>query len=230
MISVTVSKNFTDAQIARQLPFATARAFTQTVKDAQSDIIGGLDDRFTIRNNWYKPSTPFGIKTKGARKTDLSAEVGTNADWLADHEEGQPRRPRRSRRLALPVIGSIARKTIRNKIPRASTPARLIESGRAFVMTNRAGKTGIYVFKKGVSREVRESVLLNIEQRNNRKFRSAAARNTFDDAPFELAFGLEPTRRIRKNSAIIEPAVRTIARRLNPNFQTAMDSALKTAR
>lgn len=229
MIQTRITKNFSSASIAKQIPFATARAFTATAKDAQQHILGSIDDRLTIRSAWYRPSNKFGVRIKAARKNNLTAEIGTDADWMEQHETGGRRRPTRGRRLALPVIGELARKTLTAKVPRGSTPRKLLASGNAFIMKTRSGKVGIFAFKKGVKREVRDSIILNMAQRGQNG--PGRPRNRYsDDVPFRLVYGLSGYRTFRKNSAIIEPALAIIQKRLNLNFAAALEEALRTSR
>ncbi|HRJ90083.1 MAG TPA: hypothetical protein PLX39_15505 [Pyrinomonadaceae bacterium] len=229
MITLKITKNFQTAAAGRQLPFAIATTFTRTVKDAQAGILGTLDNKFTLRSQWYRPTNKFGVKIKAARKNDLTAEVGTNADWLEPHETGGTRKSRQGRHVALPVIGEIGRRSFKSKIPRASTPSRLLASGNALIMKTRSGKTGIYVFKKGLKREVKDSIILNAASRESKGPGRPRTRFT-DDVPFRLVYGLEGYRSFKKNSAIVTPAMQVIKRRLDPNFARAMDEALRTAK
>jgi len=76
VVSVNIKKNYTDAKMAKQLPFALAKGLTDTAKDAQKDILGNLSDVFTLRGNWFNPSNKFGIKIQPATKTNPIAKVG----------------------------------------------------------------------------------------------------------------------------------------------------------
>ena len=135
MITFTVTKNFKTAQIGRQLPFALASALTATVKNAQSAIINSLDDQFTIRSQWWKPSNRFGIKIKAAKKNNPVAEVGTNADWLEKFETGKDKLPR-GRSLAIPTDN--VRRNKKQIITRGNRP-KALRSKRTFVLPTKSG-------------------------------------------------------------------------------------------
>lgn len=223
-----LQRTFFPEKLAKQIKFATAKSLTVTVKDAQKEILKGLPQNFTLRTNWAQPSNKFGIKIKAATKANLTASVGTDAPWIEPHETGGRITPRRSKKMALAVIGSLVRPTIQTKISKRNTPKQLLQSGNAFIMTDRKGRTGVYVFRKGLSRKTKDSILLNIEQRNKRG--AGRARNYSGPAPFSLAYGLQGYRTFKKNSAVIEPALRTISARWANNFAVALADALRTAR
>lgn len=159
MISVTVKKNFSSSSVAKQLPFAIASALTKTVKQAQTEIINTLDDKFTLRNSWYKPSSPLGIKVKPAKKNDLRAEVGTNFDQLEKFETGRDKTPRGSH-LAIPT-GNV-RRTKRDIIRRSQRPNSL-RGKRTFVLNTKAGKVLFQRKYKGKRSQI--VALYNLETR-----------------------------------------------------------------
>ncbi|MDH4231085.1 MAG: hypothetical protein OEW04_03535 [Nitrospirota bacterium] len=70
-----------------QLPYATARALTQTAKDIQQEIIKELPHKFTLRTSWYK-SGPYAFKITPALKTKLQATVYTKAPFMGLQETG----------------------------------------------------------------------------------------------------------------------------------------------
>lgn len=105
--------------MSKQLPFGIARGLTKTVKGAQSEILSTVPREFTVRGNWLKPSNKFGIKIKPATKRDLTAEVGTNADWLKLHESGGTKKPSGSN-IAIPTVN--VKRTKRDIIRRAQRP------------------------------------------------------------------------------------------------------------
>jgi hypothetical protein len=159
MIRVSVRRNFTEARMARQLPFATAVALTKTAQEAQKETIDTLDDKFTIRTGWAKPSNKFGIKIKPAKKTNLVAVVGTDADWLEKFETGKDKLPR-GRNLAIPT-GNV-RRTKRDLIQKSQRPNAL-RSKRTFVLKTKSGNVLFQRKFKGKRSQI--IALYNLEKR-----------------------------------------------------------------
>ena len=192
-----VTKNFKRASMGKQLPFAVAKGLTATAKDAQGAVLGGLSNKFTLRNNWFKPNTPLGIRIKPAKKNNLQAEVGTNFDAMEKFETGKDKTPRSGRHLAIPTPN--VRRNKRQIITRAQRPGAL-RGKRTFVIETSRGP--VLFQRKYKGRRSKIVALYNLEQRA----------------------------RIRKISPVIDPAVKTIRRRLEPNIQKALDEAMRTAR
>lgn len=134
-MSIKVTKNFRHASIAKQLPFAIAKALTQTAKDAQSAILGELPQKFTIRGTWSNPKNKYGVKIKPATKTKQTAEVGTNADWLKLQETGGVKTPK-GENIAIPTAN--VRRTKRQIIQRSQRP-RALRGKRDIVLKTKRG-------------------------------------------------------------------------------------------
>jgi hypothetical protein len=200
-ISVDIKRNFTDARMAKQLPFAAAKALTQTAKDAQKDILGGLPDHFTLRGNWFNPSNKFGIKIQPATKTDLVARVGTMADWLIIQEEGGTKKPRGSN-LAIPTEN--VRRNKKDIIQKSQRPRAL--GSKAFILKiKRAGANqghSIIFTRKGKGKRSELVALYNLTKQA----------------------------KIRRNSGVIDPGLKSIVQNLNRNFMNALEFAMKTAK
>ncbi|HEY8562806.1 MAG TPA: hypothetical protein VIL74_20680 [Pyrinomonadaceae bacterium] len=196
MIGFSIKKNFTKAQIAKQLPFATAKALTATAKDAQKDVVDSLDDKFTLRNNWWKPNTPLGIKVRSAKKTNLQAEVGTNFDALEKFETGKDKIPF-GRYIAIPT--SNVRRNKRQIIQKGQRPKNL---RRAFILVTRKNKVPMLFQRRGRGRKSDIFAMYRLEERV----------------------------KIRKNSPVVEPALKSIRANLNKNFMKSLDEALRTAK
>jgi hypothetical protein len=159
-ISATVKKNFTFAAIAKQTIFATAVALTATAKDAQNAVIDELPKTFTIRGGWSQPSNKFGIKVKTAKKSDLTAVVGTMADWLELHESGGTKTPRGAN-IAIPTTN--VRRNKKEIIVRSNRPRNL---PKAFILTTKAGNKVIFT-RKGRGKKKTLVALYNLEPRAN---------------------------------------------------------------
>ncbi|MEW6305063.1 MAG: hypothetical protein AB1705_16425 [Verrucomicrobiota bacterium] len=63
-----------------------------------------LPSRLTIRNQWSKPRSKFGINIRFARKGDGEAEVYSRAPWLDFQERGGTKKPS-GKVLLIPVVG-----------------------------------------------------------------------------------------------------------------------------
>lgn len=145
--------------MARQLPFATAVALTKTAQEGQKEVVDTLDDKFTIRTGWAKPSNKFGIKIKAAKKTNLVAEAGTDADWLEKFETGKDKLPR-GNNLAIPTAN--VRRTKKDLIRRAQRPNAL-RSKRTFVLKTKSGNVLFQRKFKGKRSQI--VALYNLEKR-----------------------------------------------------------------
>lgn len=163
-VSVKIKKNFKNAAIEKQIPFATARTLTQTAKDAQDTVLGELPNTFTLRGVWFKPRNKFGIKIKPAKKTDLQAEIGTNADWLELHETGGTKKPR-GQHLAIPT-GNV-RRIKSGKISKVNRPKNL---KRSFVANTKSGKVLFQRKYRGKRSQI--VALYNLEKRAKIRKRS----------------------------------------------------------
>ncbi len=129
MISFNVKTTKVDFIKPAQIAKIAALALTKTAQDAQTAVTESLPKNFTIRTPWWKKSSKFGIKVKPAEKSDATptAEVGTNADWLALHEDGgTKKRTGAGKNLAIPTRQ--VRRTKRNIIQKGSKPRKLKNS------------------------------------------------------------------------------------------------------
>lgn len=177
-VSVKIKKNFGNAQIAKQIPFATAVALTNTAKDAQSSVLGELSDAFTLRGVWYKPRNKFGIKIKPAKKTDLQAEIGTDADWLELHESGGIKRPR-GRHIAIPTNN--IRRLKSGKISKVNRPRNL---KRSFILNTKNGRVLFQRKFKGKRSHI--VPLYNLEKRATIRKRSTVIEPSLRTIKFRL--------------------------------------------
>ena len=121
----------------RHVPFAAARALTQTAQQGQRRVRQHLPQVFTLRNDW----TRRGIRVRPANKRTLQAAVFSRDWYLGDHETGGTRTPRDARALSVPVG---ARGSTSQTIPRSRRPARLLSRPRHFIARMASGKAGIF--------------------------------------------------------------------------------------
>jgi hypothetical protein len=109
---------------AGNVRYASARAMNDLVKDVQQETMNRiLPDKFTLRAKgapWYRPGNRFGFNGKFATKENLSASVGSQADWLKLQEEGGTKQ-KPGHRLAIPSTDWKPKADImaREKKPRA---------------------------------------------------------------------------------------------------------------
>lgn len=96
--------------LPKQLDFALASATTKTLKDMQAATVQNLFGQFTIRGQWWRQSSIYGVKVVPMSAKDLTnkreanAELYTDAWWLADHEEGSTRVPATVEHLTVPAL------------------------------------------------------------------------------------------------------------------------------
>jgi hypothetical protein len=107
-----------------QLPFATAKALTQLANESRAEIVKDLPSNFTLRNQWWRPGSQFGMNVKTAKKTDWPrpvAEVYTRAHWMIIQETGGVKRPVSGSNLAIPTRN--VRRNKRDIITAANRPS-----------------------------------------------------------------------------------------------------------
>lgn len=122
----------------RQIPFATAKALTDTANQARGEIVKHLQSTYTLRTPWYKPGTRYGINVAIAKKNNLVAEVFTRAPWMARHEEGGLKLPA-GRNLAIP--SAFVKRTKRELISKANRPRNL---KNAFLVRSKSGQETLF--------------------------------------------------------------------------------------
>jgi hypothetical protein len=124
----------------KQAPFALALATSNVTKDAQADIRAGIQSRFILRRPDFLLREGAKI-TKFATKTDPTAiiQVSDKAGFLLKFEEGDEKRPRDGKAIAIPVA---VRRSKTDIIPKSQRPPALYagsaaQKGRVF---SKAGK------------------------------------------------------------------------------------------
>lgn len=121
------------AAIARQIPYATARALTMLAKGAQTEIRStlGAPGRFRLRSTW----TARGIRIVPADKRDypaVQAIVGSVDEYLVLQETGGTKTSATGRRVAIPAKIPASRRGALG-VPKSIKPSPLIERGRGFI-------------------------------------------------------------------------------------------------
>jgi hypothetical protein len=146
--------------LVKQVTFALAQTLTGVVKEAQSVVISDIENTFTVRNNWDKPSNAMGINALPATKTDLSAALVTRADWLIAHEEGEDKVPEGN---SLAVPSKNVRRTKRDIIQRSQRP-KALRGKRDVVLPLKGGGTGLFQ-RKGKGKNSRLVFLYALAKR-----------------------------------------------------------------
>lgn len=124
------------AEISKQMNFGTVVGLTRTALEGQEAVIGALKgSKFTLRGTWFEKQNRFGIKTKRATVTDMTAEIMTRADWLLKHETGSDKAATKGVHVVVPT--DQVRRNKRSIIPRNQRPPGL--GGKAFVLQTKKG-------------------------------------------------------------------------------------------
>ncbi|MEW6304692.1 MAG: hypothetical protein AB1705_14550 [Verrucomicrobiota bacterium] len=112
--------------------FALALALNDTAKAVQTFTVNELlPGVFTLRARgapWWRPGTRMGFNIQFAKKDNLTATLGSQADWLKLQEEGGTKTAS-GHRVAVPEA---ARPSPTSVIPRANKPRRMLDQGKAF--------------------------------------------------------------------------------------------------
>ena len=138
----------------RQVPYATAIILTRTVQAAQKDLRAKLADDFTLRTK----RVPMGVRIERATKSHPVASVGSVDDYMAQQVEGGRKEGHvgiserehvavmGGQFVAVPVVGTRARKTVKHRVTRSNLPNALTVNpkARAFVAKIRTGEWGIF--------------------------------------------------------------------------------------
>ena len=120
----------------KQMPYATARALTDTAQDIKTAAIDSAKKNFTLRNNWVVK----GIRINRAEKKDwpnIKAEIGSKDNFMKLQEEGGVKKKNAIPRGARPVKTAITTP--------AKWPGAMLKKNNAFVGTVRTGKRAVYI-------------------------------------------------------------------------------------
>jgi hypothetical protein len=150
MLASKIKITVNNLDLNKQQRFALAQTLTAVAQKAQDASIKAIEGNFAVRTSWYKKQNVYGVRVKPATKANLTAVVGTAADWL----EKFVREPPGSVVLKLPqgeflaIPTSNVRRTKRDLIRAMQRPRALrgavyklpLKSGRGFVLMQRQGR------------------------------------------------------------------------------------------
>jgi hypothetical protein len=204
MINTRITVQLTgSAELDKNANFALASALTLTAKEIQAQVIKDIESSFSVRSNWDKPSNVYGVRVKPATKADLTAWVGTAADWMEKFIEEPAgaiviKTPSGTEYLAIPTKN--VRRTKRDIIAKAQRP-RAIIGKRDFVILTKRGVRVLF-------------------QRRGR------GKSSFLVAMYFLV----PRARIREKDWLEGPTEKVFAKRFEPILSEQLAKAYATAK
>ncbi len=139
-------KSWHNAVERQQLPYATALGLTRAGYDVRDAVRANVRKKFTLRNTW----TEKGIISTKAEKSaypNCTIQVGSRDWYMADHETGKARLPKRHKNFALPKA---VRPDKKKRITPSKRPGALLTKANAFIrpLKNKGGKAGIFLRKR----------------------------------------------------------------------------------
>lgn len=205
------SKRPTPEWIYKQLRFGVAVGLTKTAKEGQSAVFGSLRGSFNLRGGWYKQSNKLGIKVKSAKRTDLSAEVRTDAEWLDKQKKGGTIHGSENVRTFHYKYGGVRYiaepshelrpKGSKKIITKSLWPSRLRKRKRAFVIKSRKSGTPVLMVRFAPGKD-----------------------------GYTPMYVLRRDISITPTDAFYDPITKVVKRRLPQNIAREIENALRSAR
>jgi hypothetical protein len=243
MMSMSVKSNVKDfvkhldKVQKKQVPFATARALTWTVKESQKAIQEAIPHTFKVTKKWWLAKQPTGIKVRSAKKTDLEAVVYTTAYFAKLQEEGGIKIPFRGRGILVPT-------ELTPRYGRRSGGAKKLIAGvkvLKFKKRTSAGKGGgkrsTTAGKVGKMRKKKRKKVTRPELTSADPVATmpSGARGVFrrrgkKRLPIERVYSYVPRARIRERMKFKARAYHTALKTFDRLFAKSLADALKTAR
>lgn len=229
-------KNFLSRLETEQLPYATAKALTETAKQSQEAVRNGLAKSFVLRNTW----TSKGIQYERAEKKDwpnAQATIGSRDEYMVKQEEGATVKPvnrlhaipvsvRPSPTQPVPLGRRMKNLDISFDIPQGGRPKGSKNGAKSspqpFFAIPKNGKTGIYqrVGDRGDGEE--------------QYYYTPAKRAGFPDVrheKFKMLYRLQDKPSKYTKREWLEKTVTAIAQaNMQDNFERAMAEAMSDAK
>jgi hypothetical protein len=191
---------------AKQLPFAASKALNDTANQAKKAVQATMPANFTIRRDWIVR----GIQVVPATKQALSAIVWSRDEFMGLQETGGDKHPY-GKFLAIPLPGTAIK-------PTAASIIRPEDYPRNIPATLQAANA-----PKGTMTAV-------VTMRNGKKFIARAALAPTKGKRLELLYYLMPTAHLKPRLDMGLTVAKVVARDFMPNFESALNLALSTAR
>ena len=207
-------KSLTDVQ-QNQIPFATAKALTDTAKDVQTEVLRTLPFKFKLRTSWFQPGNKYGFRVKSATKQNLQAVIYTDALWMNLQEQGAIKIAHNGRKMIAVQTANVQR-TGSGRIKEDQKPAYLLRGysvkgrSKAKGMGRRAEFTGVQAFIGVVHGS--PAIWLRVGRH------------------LKLMYVLLPDAKISPRLHFVETGKRIVALRWHINFESALYEAMRTAR
>lgn len=169
----------------KQLRFATAKTLTQVAKRAQAKAIEKIKAQVHPRAAWYLPSNRFGVRITPARPDSLTAEVKSDAYWLAALDQAQRHTAEAGHMLIVPT--DVLRRLLGDK----NRPQRPGVFAKTFIIKTEAGlellckRTGativvLAVLKQSVPRPQKTPLTSAVIETFEKEFAPTFAQNLAD--------------------------------------------------
>lgn len=185
----------------KQVPFATARALTWTVKEAQNKLIKAMPSTFNVTKKWWLAKQPTGIRIKPASKVNLIATVYTNAYFLPLQEDGGIKIPLKGRGILIPTERT-------PKYGRKAGGSRKVMAGKKIV--RRGGTSG-------------GSPIATMQSGKRGVFRRRGKKRL----PIDLLYSYVATARIKPRMRFKSRAYRVARRSFDTNFGKSLSMAVQ---
>lgn len=200
---------------ARHIPFAMAKALTETAKEGAAEVKAEMPDRFALRSGW----TQKGVRFRMARPGDPQASVYTMDWYMRTQEGGGARRPQSAAHLWIPTLAARAGGLLSNRVLSRYAPKNIKKSMEAERKgtRKRPGK-GRYANPKAfiVERDGKRSVF--IRQFPDRRL------------PIVKLFELAESVKLPPRWQFEKTMNRVTGKQLRKQFLNALDYALKTSK
>jgi hypothetical protein len=134
---------------AQRIPNYLARAINESAQAAQTKMIEEVVGGLTVRGNWLRPGTKFGMNLTRASKNNLEARVGSRAPWLFQQETTTFKTAHKASFMPVPLPPVRAGRTDPKKIPARLTPKAMgpklfkIPTRHGIVLAQRLKRAGL---------------------------------------------------------------------------------------